>query len=576
MQIKTIRRPKIKSFLQSPWQRQLLFLGAAILSTLIMGYHYGSFDQNIHIPFVKAWADPNLYPNDAFMALRYQHYSFFWLIFVPFYRWGLLEPALFAAHLLANQLTFWAVWELSTALFDDSLAALLAVVTFIFPHVGFLGFPILEFSLLNRTFVLPFLLFATSLFLRGKRVAAFALLGVLYNLHLLTVNFVLVMFLFTCMLERRRISWKTTLAGLGAFILCALPVLAWKGSGGATLDWSLRPEWLSAFTRSSIYSIFYLFGLWPPTFLLTLNGLCAVALYAIARRGEKASEHTLTEPLALRQRELHWMMISIFGVLAVQVITTSWLPVTWIIQMQISRISLFALIFSLIFFARWLVQAWQAAELPRGSWLLLAGLLVCGTLPALPLAGWAWLRRLRRPPSVPAALGITAASALLTAAVMGAVGLWSPGLHIYSDPSPWVEVQQWSRDHTPRDAVFITPPQEYGLYTPDWRVLSERASVVTLSEIFEVALNPQDFPRWKTRYEALAPGALQQFAGNFFENQAITERTFYALSSKALLEVACRYRATYLVEARPHTRPFPLIYENDGYQVYDLSKNSCQ
>ena len=161
--------------------RSLFFLTAALLSILLIGYHFGTFDQIVHIPFLKATADPSLYPGDAFVALRTPPISYFWYFFVPFYRWGSLEVTMFAAHVLATTLTFAAFWRLSLTLFGDPVAGTLAVITFIFPHFGFLGFPVIEFSLLNRTFVLPFLLFVIDLYLSRHYVRAFLLLGLTFQ-----------------------------------------------------------------------------------------------------------------------------------------------------------------------------------------------------------------------------------------------------------------------------------------------------------------------------------------------------------------------------------------------------------
>ena len=167
---------------RSPGRRHALFLGASLFTLLFVGYHFGTFDQTIHIPFLKKYADPTLYPGDPFFELRFQHYSYFWLLFLPFYRAGVLEVAMLVIHFLATYLTFWMLWALADTLFHSPLATLLSTLAFMVPHIGFAGFPIFEFSLLNRTFVLPFLLMAILLFLRGRVVWAFALLGVLYNL----------------------------------------------------------------------------------------------------------------------------------------------------------------------------------------------------------------------------------------------------------------------------------------------------------------------------------------------------------------------------------------------------------
>ncbi len=37
----------------SATRRHLLFLGATVFTVLFVGYHFGTFDQTIHIPFLK-------------------------------------------------------------------------------------------------------------------------------------------------------------------------------------------------------------------------------------------------------------------------------------------------------------------------------------------------------------------------------------------------------------------------------------------------------------------------------------------------------------------------------------------
>lgn len=170
-------------------------MAAAAASILIIGYHFGTFDQSVHLPFLKASADPSLYPSDPFITLRQGQFSFFWFFFLPFQKLGILEPVLFLVHLLVTALFFNSVWELGITIYKIPLAALFAVLSFIIPHFGFVGFPVIEFSLQSRTFVLPFLLMAVNFFLRGRPSLAFLLLGLMYNINLLMTNFVLVILL---------------------------------------------------------------------------------------------------------------------------------------------------------------------------------------------------------------------------------------------------------------------------------------------------------------------------------------------------------------------------------------------
>jgi hypothetical protein len=97
----------------SPFKRHLLFLIATAVTMPFVGYHFGTFDEAMHIPFLKYMADPTLYPGDPMLSLHSIYYSFFWYAFIPVLRMGWLEPVLFILHCCTTYLTFWAVWELS-------------------------------------------------------------------------------------------------------------------------------------------------------------------------------------------------------------------------------------------------------------------------------------------------------------------------------------------------------------------------------------------------------------------------------------------------------------------------------
>lgn len=553
---------------ENPWLRRLLFAAATLISILLIGYHFGTFDQVIHIPFLKSAADPTLYPNDPFVLLRRGHYSFFWLPFQYFYRLGFLEVSMFLVHLVATYLTFWAVWELTMTLFANPLAALLGVLAFVWPHIGFVGFPVIEFSLLNRTFVLPFLLVVINLYLKRKTVAAFFILGLAYNFHLLTANFVLAMLLFASVVEWRKLGVRSILAGLGAFVLGATPVLIWKASQGVGLDWSIRWQWFSDFTRSTIYNIYYPLAIHPPIILLTLGGVCAVLMFSVV---------LYAMPNVPYNQTVRLMLVADLLILVVQVITTNWLPITWIVQMQISRASVFILILTYVYFAGYLAHVWSEGELMRGNFGLMAGAFLTGLTPIFPMVIWGSLR-------LPVVRRVERTTALVVVVIVNigviltALGtrMWEPGIHVKVRPSPFVEAQEWARDNTPKDAVFITPPQEFGLYSTDWRVVSERSDVASLSEMLEVALAPQYYPTWKERFEKVAPGTLSRFHGDFFENQRIVAEAFDGLPREALQKIACDYHASYLVLNKPFTQDFPVVYANKGYTIYDLHAWDCK
>ena len=545
----------------SPARQHLLFLAATVVTVLFVGYHFGTFDQTIHIPFLKKYVDPSLYPGDPFLELRLQHYSYFWFLFRPFYRAGVLEITLFIAHCAATYGTFWAVYGLSRTLFRNDLAALLTVAGFVFPHIGFAGFPVIEFSLLNRTAVLPFLLVGLNLYLQRRIVPAYALVGVMYNFHVISAQFVVAMFLFDGVLQLRRVGvWRLAL-GVAVFVVAALPVLIWK-LGGSPVDLTPRPEWFTIIARGNLYNLFYLLPPYPHILLVTASGFAALFLFGIARRFPRAepSDRTVTNFIG-----------AALIILVVQVITAQWLPITIIVQSQIIRAGLFVLIFGYIYFAAYLADQYARGRWAPLEWGALAVAYIGVAMPIAPLVVWLVVRLVRAQWWRRALLGLTLAGSF--AGMFGVAlfyDVWEPGIHLAGPRTDWEAAQFWARDNTPREALFITPPQIWWLYQSDWRVFSERSTVATLSELLEAAFAPEYLDYWRPRFEALAPGALEQFRGDYFANKRITAAAFYGLTTADFERLAGQYGADYLVVEKSHTYDLPVAYENAGYTIYVL------
>ncbi len=549
----------------SPWKRHLFFLAAALASLLAVGYHYGTFDMGIHIPFLKTAADPSLFPNDAYIALRSTYFSYFWFFFIPFERAGLLEETFFVTHFVSVYLIFWAIWELSVTLFRNPLSSLFSVLAFVIPHLGFVGFPVVEFGVMSRTFVLPFALFSINLFLKRRTLLAFFLAGLMYNLHVVTVNFVLAMFLLDCVLEFKRIGLKNILLGLAGFIVAALPILVWR-SGAAPVDFSLRPEWYTFLEKGILLNVFALFSAYPQIIFLTLSGFSALGLFLIARKsGPDASLNTTAQIFVLAT-----MIILLVGQ-----IMAYWLPVTILIQSQINRAGLFMLILAYLYFANSLALRYQS-DTGRDRLAALSLAFFIFPTPIVPALAWLAQKILPCARRVQIGLGLAVLVAFGVAiAISLRYDLWHPGWEIYAQDTPWVDVQEWARDNTSKDTVFITPPQRFYLYESDWRVYSERSTVATYSELLVAAFNPQYTETWTKRFDAVAPGAIPQFNGDYFTNARLAKEAYYALPAGSIQKLACEYKASYIVMEKPHSLPYPLAYQNAEFEVYDLRAQAC-
>ena len=547
-------------------KRHLLFLAATIATTLLIGYQFGTFDEAMHIPFLKAMANPALYPGDEMLKLHNIYYSYFWIFFIPIINHGWLEPVLFIVHLLSIYLSYWAIWELSETLFQNHLAALISVVVFIVPHFSFVGFPVFEFAPLSRTFVLPFLLIAINQFLKGRIILAFFIAGLMYNVHVVSVNFILAMFGLACLLEFSRIGIRRILPGLAVFLLAALPVLLWK-AGGDRVDVSLRPDWVAFLNLTLFRHIFAMVGNYWGTWVIVFCGLSALALFFIA--APRATSYTTTNTARI-------FIYAGIIVMLVNIITVYWLPVTIIIQSQIARMGLWILILAYLFFANLLARYYQEKTISPASVWLLAITIIISPLPILPLLVWVFVILIKNPIVIRVANIVLPISILASFSIFLSLGFWHPGIFIYGEKTPWLDVQEWAQKNTPINDRFITPPEKWGVQESDWRVHSERASAVTLSELLVAAFQPGYEIGWKPRFEQLAPGALARFNGDYFWNVKVTKEAYSSLSTEQLLQAACQTNVQYIVSEKPVQHPLPLAYENSAFSVYDVSLKPCK
>lgn len=483
-----------------------------------------------------------------------------------FLRIGWLEPALFIVHFASIYLSFWAIWELSETLFHNRLTSLLCMLAFIVPHFSFTGFPIFEFAPLSRTVVLPFLLIAVNQFFRGRIPLAFFIAGLMFNIHVVSVNFILAMFGLDCLLEFRRIGVRKIALGIVLFILAALPVLVWK-STGSPLDLSLRPAWVDFLNLTLFRHIFAMLGNNPGTWVVTFGGFSSMVLFFIALRAEPSNA---TKPTAR-----NFMLAGMIVVLA-NIITVNFLPVTIIIQSQITRIGLWIMILAYLYFSSYLVRLYEARNLsPRAFYILLAAFVFCPT-PILVLFLWWAVRTWRKVSVLNTLAALTVITIVAAYVIVWELGFWNPGIYPYGQNTAWVQVQDWAQVNTPKDARFITPPEKWAVQESDWRVHSERSSAATLSELAVAAFQPGYEMAWKPRFELVAPGALAHFNGDYFSNIAFTKQAYASLSTADLLKAACSLKAQYIVREKPFVHALPKAYENDGFVVYDVQGISCK
>ncbi len=539
--------------------RHLFFVALTAATIGFLGYYFGTFDQASHIPFLKKYADPSLFPGDSFLNLRNLHFSYFWLLFLPFYRTGTLEISLFITHIFITYLTFWAIWRLSKTLFNNPLASVLSVVVFIVPHIGFGGFTLFEFSLLNRTFVLPFLIIAIDWYLQSRYVRSFFVLGILYNLHVISVNFILFMFIFDMIMRFKKSSPRLFILTGIAFLISASPVLIWKLTSTPVDFGRDNHEWFITIQRM-LYHLFNLISANPNVLFLTAGGISSIIIFFMVKKTVRTPHHQIIT---------HFVYAAIIVVLA-QVLATAFFPATIIVQLQIIRIGLFIVLFSYLYVAQYIAQKINSYRFDEAT--ALCGAFIFSPTPII-LLGVLWFKKI-----IHFTKAITFSTLItvfvifiLLLVVAFNLNLWQPGIFPFGPTySSYYQIQEWVREHTDKKAIFITPPYKWWLYEVEWRVISERQTVVTLSELLEAAFAPEYISGWKARFEDVAPKALSQFGNDVFDNFKITKKSYMRLTVEDFKKLSRKYHARYAVVEKPTFYNLPITYQNKNYTLYEI------
>lgn len=542
---------------------QLIILVFTVISLFISGYRFGDGDQNSHIPFLLKEVDPRLYPGDNFVELRQYHYSFFWKPFVPILRSNLvsIELLFFVVYFSSLYLLHLSLYELILVFVGNRKISYVGMIGFLVPLFSFTIFPTHETYLVNRVFVMPFLVYSLVLSLKGHRFGALALVGLMYNFHVITATFVLIMIVALLISEWKILGTrKIFVAGL-TFLVPAIPVLAWKFNT-SSLDLSINQHWFSLIARGALGHIFHLFSFNPPTIILFFLGSTNILAFLWIYK-QKMTAHYLTR----LDKQLSIFMAVIVGVITIAVITAEFLPVTAFIQLQLSRIGVFVPILTYPYFFAYVYEKMRTKDISVINFGLTIMLMaISGSL------GIPWLYYL----AVSYGKTLLQRATLLTGILWGILevvlvarsGEWRPGIYPLIQDSPWYDVLLWAKSNTEVNDVFITPVDKWAHYSPDFRLGSQRSTVVTLGDLMELAFHPRFVNIWEERFEDVVPGAIAEFRGNFIENKALIKLRYANNSTERFMDLSKKYHASYVVVEKPTMLEANLVYENGEYRVY--------
>jgi hypothetical protein len=575
------------------WRAGVYLLLLATASTAWIGYRFGGGNHGVQIPILKHYMDRSLYAGDLLVTSIDGYATYFFPIMATLARVaGQVELPYFAVYVVFHAATLAALCALSLLLFGSRASALLACGLYLLNPLSLAGESSLASRLQHGHVATPLLLWALYLHLRGRFLPAFALCGLAANLHGLYALYVVAMMALDGVLRWRARGLPRLLAALGLFALLALPALVWLAGSSQGLTSGTEPLWLDIMReRSALHT----FPLSQPAAVYG-GYVLLLAVGVLAWASADASVY--------RRTTLHFALAIVVLCLA-GFVFAEWLPLPAAIRAQLLRSTRWLTYLVLLYVADLLVRSWHWGIAARVAAVAcaLAFVLQQPSFVALALACYLLGSGQRWGPGVVAA----GALALFAAARTGAVALpqdvlpqlsarfadlladplivtclglfllvralagrWPrralaaaaavvclyvlPALFLRSVEATrgqsWNEVQAWVRDHTPRDAVFLTPP-----YRDGFRVFSERAIVGEwkdgTQQFFDVAFAFE----WRRR--------MTQLKGDTHEYDTFDTATLQAIGRA--------YGASYLVVPGRVRHPLPKLFQNSVATVYALA-----
>jgi uncharacterized protein DUF6798 len=513
-----------------PWSRSPWLLGiAGILGAwLNAGIDVAGPDQQLYIPYIRHFAHPALYAGDYIFANQNYRSTLYVPLVGTLHRLagGDLVPLLLAVHLGSLFVLFSGIAAAAARLSRGPAPAWAVAFLTWPPPIPGAAAALWEPTPHPRTLALALAVWSLRHALDARALPAALLAAATFAIHplagiaaALAVGLAFTVGVAHDRPARRRLAVYAATTTL--LIAATRPLLG----GGATLPLAPQTWWLQVATSGFLWSAS---GNWA--LLLSLALWATLFILAQPRAGDATADGTTVA--ATRVVRFGQAFAPLYGLALAGMLTRSPL----LVSLQLRRAIAVLILASVLLTARRLTAALAAHRLPLPLYILTAALplthslgpLFAGLLLALawphlalpPRAGWA------------AALALAAVVAFR----------FRPHREQLTTGGDWIALQRWTALGTAVDARILAPP-----HTPDFRVFSERASVVGTQDGQPAIFDHPYADEWRRRQPALAG---------------------YAAHDCATLTAAARaFDAAYLVTDWPC--PLPLAHAEGQWRLYD-------
>jgi hypothetical protein len=476
-------------------------LGLAFAAVLIHGYHLGTDDAAIWVPTIKKAADPSLFPFGGEFFLHHANLSCFPRLLGWFIRLTHVpaDTVIFLCHVVGVFLLLLAGRQLLSACFENHRArwagvALLAAVLSV-PVAG-TALVIMDPYVTSRTLSTPFALFAIAAYLSGWRGLSWLWLAGCFVIHFQMSLYAAVL-LGLMHLYRRRVIVSEPAHAFGLLLLFWLP-----------LPWNFEPARDAA--REALLSRSYFFvtnWTWYEWF-----GAIAplVLLWCCARLPLRGTRQGLAI-LAMNVTNLGIL----FTIAALALVSTPRLEN----YTRLQPMRAFHLVYIVLFLLLGAVAGEYVLKDRAWRWLALF----------TPLAAGMWLLAYETFP--------------------GSDHVEWPGA---TPHGAWYTAFLWTRDHTPKDAVFAINPDyllQPGEDMHGFRAVAERSVLADrVKDSGAVSLFPDLGTDWKN--QLTAQSGWSHFSRLDFQRLARRYPVTWIVTRRAAAGLDCPYQNAGLAVCR--------------------------
>ena len=591
-----------------------------LFGTLAQGYSFGFGNHTFLLSMIRYHQGYNLLNNDLILDIlpAYTTYFYKFLSFIPVNLKG-LEIIFLILYLISIYFFYHAMIKLFDLLGNNPVASLLGGIAISIGVIPLLGLSPWQFKLDHGAPGLAIAAWALYCYVSNRQVLAFTLLGLGFNVHALYSAHLFILFSIHMLAGIRENSKVFIVKTVGGFLLFASPVMIWKFASMADKD-ILDADWINIIHMRLSSQVF--FSDYPikeiihfVVFLCVILIICRKMIFNCDGTSPYSkmiilfaeilllcfAQIVFTDYFPLRfalegqfWRASQWLaMIGIFliihGLLATEHSDSrKWMPliamglavsfvltntvIGLVIALATSLLlekfktstAYLLLVVSLVLLHAGMVFG---ELILKGAPIILHNLRYPGGNPAtymIALAGTAWFLLFNMKWHKLSGAGFFVI--ILAYAFINQPAYKSINSH---RDDPWKEVQSWAKYCTPADSIFITPPSVFG-----FRVFSDRAIIGEIKDGGMVNNSKKFALEWAHRMKLLGVENICSNNRGHPEYQHCLVSRYSTLNSKDFREINRKYKANYVVTSLDHSLPFPLIWKNDKYRVFEINRSA--